>query len=74
MGIDMSAVIKAAAAANRAARLAREAKGIFKPKFLRLTLTEDAYAATKDMDNATFRQFVSNAIREYAKARQSAVA
>lgn len=67
---DITKAIKAAAAANRAARIKRESMGIFKAVYMRLTLTDDAYAATKDMDNPTFRHFVSNAIRDYAKERQ----
>ena len=67
---NMEAAIKAAAEAHRAARLKREAMGIFRPVFVRLTLTEDAYAVTKDMDNTTFRKFASDAIREYAKRQQ----
>lgn len=68
---DMASVIKAAAEANRAARLKREAQGIYKAVFMRLSLTDDAYAATKAMDNHTFRRFVSKAIRDYAKVRQT---
>lgn len=57
----------AATEANRRARLAREAKGIYRGVFMRLLLTDDAYAITKDMDNAEFRKFVSDAIRHMAK-------
>ena len=71
---DITKAVKAAAAANRAARIKRESMGIYKAVYVRLTLTEDSYAATKDMDNPTFRQFVSKAIRDYAKARQTEAA
>ena len=71
---DIPKAIKAAAAANRAARLKRESMGIFKGVYVRLTLTDDAYAATKDMDNMTFRRVVSKAIRDYAKARKTEAA
>ena len=71
---DITKAVKAAAEANRAARLKREAMGIFKAVYVRLTLTDDAYAATKAMDNPTFRRFVSKAIRDYAKARQTEAA
>jgi hypothetical protein len=68
---DITTAVKAAAEANRTARLKRESMGIYKATFMRMTLTEDAYSATKNMDNATFRRFVSKAIRDYAKARQT---
>ena len=71
---DTSKAVVAAAAANRAARLEREAKGIFKAVYVRLTLTDDAFAATKHMKNPTFRRFVSKAIRDYATAHQTEAA
>ena len=71
---DITKAVKAAAAANRAARLKRESMGIFKAVYVRLTLTDDAYAATKNMDNKNFRSFVSKAVRDYAKATHTEAA
>lgn len=71
-GKDMTAVIKAAAEANRKARAEREANGIYRAVFMRLFLTDDAYAATKNMSNKEFREFVSEAVRRAAdKAKQN---
>ena len=71
---DTSVAVKAAAAAHRAARLKREAMGIFKASYMRMTLTEDAYNATKGMNNLTFRHFVSKAIRDYSNGRMKETA
>ncbi|MBO6031691.1 MAG: hypothetical protein J6Q22_09480 [Prevotella sp.] len=59
----------AATEACRRARLERESKGIFKAKFMRLTLTEDAYRIVSGMDNSEFRHFASAAIRKAARRR-----
>lgn len=63
---NTAAAVAAAAEAHRRARLEREAQGIYKPVYMRMTLTEDAYNATKDMDSKTFRKVVSAAIRKAA--------
>lgn len=62
---DLGPAIKAI----RDKRLERESRGVFPAEFMRLSLTDDAYAVVKDMDNATFRQFVSLAIRRAARRR-----
>lgn len=54
--------------AIRQKRLERESRGEFPAEFMRLSLTDDAYAVVKDMDNKTFRDFVSSAIRRAAKS------
>lgn len=54
---------KKAQEANRRKRLEREAQGIFKAEFMRLTLTEEAYNIIKDMPSAEFREFASEAVR-----------
>ena len=38
-------------------------------EFMRLTLTDDAYAVVEGFDNPTFREFVSDAILRAAKRR-----
>lgn len=38
-------------------------------EFMRLTLTDDAYAVVERFDNPTFREFVSDAILRAAKKR-----
>ena len=53
--------------AVRNARIERENKGIFPAEFMRLSLTDDAFNITKDMENPTFREFVSAAIRRAAR-------
>jgi hypothetical protein len=60
---------KKAAEAHKRKRLEREAQGIFKAEFMRLTLTEDAYTIIKNLDSKTFRNFVSEAIRNHQKER-----
>lgn len=55
--------------AVKRARLERESKGIYPAEFMRLTLTDDAYGVVKSMDNPTFREFVSTAIRRAARRR-----
>lgn len=50
-------------------RKERESKGIFRPVYTRLSLTDEALAITKDMDNKEFREFVSAAILAEAKAK-----
>ena len=62
-------VIEPALEAIRQKRLEREDRGIFPAEFMRLSLTEDAYNVVKDMDNKTFREFVSSAIRRAARRR-----
>lgn len=69
---NTEAAVKAAAEAHRKAKRKREAMGIFPATFMRLTLTEDAYAITKDMDGPTFRHFVSRAIRNAVRKTQAA--
>ena len=61
-----------ARAAKTQKRLEREACGIFPSLFMRLTLTDDAFAITKNMTNAEFREFVSAAIRKAAKRKRGA--
>lgn len=39
-------------------------------RFMRLTLTEDAYRTIRPMENAVFRKFVSEAILKAAKKRK----
>ena len=59
--------IKPALEAIRKKRLERESRGEFPAEFMRLTLTDDAFEIVKGMDNPTFREFVSTAIRKAAK-------
>lgn len=59
--------LKPALEACRQKRLERESRGIFPAEFMRLSLTDDAYDIVSGMDNATFREFVSSAIRRAAK-------
>ena len=61
--------IKPALEAIRKKRLERESRGEFPAEFMRLSLTDDAYNIVKGMDNATFREFVSSAIRRAARRR-----
>ena len=61
--------LKPALEAIRAKRLERESRGEFPAEFMRLSLTEDAYAVVKNMDNQMFREFVSSAIRKAVKRR-----
>ena len=65
MGYD----IKPALEAIRQKRLERESRGEFLAEFMRLSLTDDAYDIVKGMDNPTFREFVSSAIRRAARRR-----
>lgn len=58
---------KPASEATRKARLERESRGEFPAEFMRLSLTDDAFEIVKGMDNPTFREFVSTAIRKAAK-------
>lgn len=58
---------KPAIEATRKARLEREKRGEFPAEFMRLSLTDDAFEIVKGMDNPTFREFVSTAIRKAAK-------
>lgn len=60
---------KKATAARIQQRKERESKGIFRPVYTRLSLTDEALAITKDMDNKEFREFVSAAILAEAKAK-----
>jgi hypothetical protein len=60
---------KKAAEAHTRKRLEREAQGIYKAEFMRLTLTEDAYNIVKGLDGTDFRRFVSDAIRNHHKER-----
>ena len=61
--------LKPALAAIRQKRLERESRGEFPAEFMRLSLTDDAYGIVKDMDNPTFREFVSAAIRKAARRK-----
>lgn len=61
--------IQPALAAIRQKRLERESRGEFPAEFMRLSLTDDAYNIVKGMDNRTFREFVSSAIRKAARRR-----
>ena len=54
-----------------AARLRREAKGIYPAEFMRLTLTEAANAITEKMSGLEFREFVSAAIHRAAKRKRN---
>lgn len=65
-----SAIVKAAEAmARRKEFAARTIEGIGSPAvFMRLTLTDDAYAVVREMSNEEFRDFVSAAILQ-AKRR-----
>ena len=65
MGYDF----KPALEAIRQKRLERESRGEFPAEFMRLSLTDDAYDIVKGMDNPTFREFVSSAIRKAARRR-----
>ena len=60
---------KKATAARIQQRKERERNGIFRPVYTRLSLTDEALAITKDMDNKEFREFVSAAILAEAKAK-----
>ena len=68
-GTEQRYTNEAAIAATRRLRLERERRGIFPATFMRLCLTDDAYAVVKDMGNADFREFVSAAIRRAAKRK-----
>lgn len=61
--------LKPALDAIRQKRLERESRGEFPAEFMRLSLTDDAYDIVKGMDNPTFREFVSSAIRKAARRR-----
>ena len=61
--------IRPALEAIRQKRLERESRGEFPAEFMRLSLTEDAYKVVREMDNGTFRKFVSSAIRKAAQRR-----
>lgn len=51
----------------------RTVEGIESPAvFMRLTLTDDAYAVVREMPNAEFREFVSAAILKAKRRRPSA--
>ena len=65
MGYDINPALKAI----RQKRLERESRGEFPAEFMRLSLTDDAFDIVKGMDNPTFREFVSSAIRRAAKRR-----
>ena len=65
MGYDINPALKAI----RQKRLERESRGEFPAEFMRLSLTDDAFDIVKGMDNPTFREFVSSAIRKAAKRR-----
>ncbi len=65
MGYDIEPALEAI----RQKRLERESRGEFPAEFMRLTLTDDAYDIVKGMDNPTFREFVSSAIRRAARRR-----
>ena len=42
-------------------------EGLERGKFMRLTLTEEAFSTISPMENSTFREFVSEAIRRAAR-------
>ena len=45
----------------------RPKEGLGRGKFMRLTLTEDAFSVISPLENSKFREFVSEAIRRAAK-------
>ena len=66
-----SAIIDEEVAESRSGYVAVERKTAGSPaEFMRLTLTDDAYAVVRTMPNPDFREFVSSAIlRKMAKPR-----
>lgn len=59
--------IKKACEGKTKARLAREAQGIFPLEFMRLTLTDEAFAVVGKMSSTEFKDFVSEAIIHAAR-------
>ncbi len=65
------ASIKKACEGKTRARLEREAQGIFPLEFMRLTLTDEAFAVVKEMSSTEFKDFVSEAIIHAAQEAEA---